>query len=73
MLAMINACVSHELRNPLNSIKALNIETKHILNLIDNFMDDKDITKNMLVKNMKNVLKKLKENVIIKESSVGFM
>ena len=24
-LSMINACVSHELRNPLNSIKAQNI------------------------------------------------
>ena len=25
-VSMINACVSHELRNPLNSIMAINIE-----------------------------------------------
>lgn len=29
-LAMINACVSHELRNPLNSIIAQNIEKQHL-------------------------------------------
>ena len=27
---MINACVSHELRNPLNSIIATNIEMAHL-------------------------------------------
>ena len=30
LLSMINACVSHELRNPLNSIIATNIEKKHL-------------------------------------------
>ena len=29
-LAMINACVSHELRNPLNSIIAQNIEKQYL-------------------------------------------
>lgn len=29
-LEMINACVSHEMRNPLNSIVAHNIEKKHL-------------------------------------------
>jgi len=29
---MINACVSHELRNPLNSIAAQNIEKESIYN-----------------------------------------
>jgi signal transduction histidine kinase len=29
-LALINACVSHELRNPLNSIMAQNIEKQHL-------------------------------------------
>ena len=29
---MINACVSHELRNPLNSIIAQNIEKHHLYN-----------------------------------------
>ena len=30
-LAMINACVSHEMRNPLNSVIAINIEKKSLL------------------------------------------
>ena len=29
-LNVINACVSHELRNPLNSIQAQNILKKHL-------------------------------------------
>jgi signal transduction histidine kinase len=29
-LSMINACVSHEMRNPLNSIIAQNIEKKEV-------------------------------------------
>ena len=30
VLSMINACVSHEMRNPLNSVIAQNIEKKEI-------------------------------------------
>ena len=30
LLEMINACVSHEMRNPLNSIIAMNIEKKEL-------------------------------------------
>ena len=30
VLSMINACVSHEMRNPLNSIIAQNIEKKEL-------------------------------------------
>lgn len=30
VLSMINACVSHEMRNPLNSIIAQNMESKHV-------------------------------------------
>ena len=30
VLEMINACVSHEMRNPLNSIIAQNLEKKHL-------------------------------------------
>ena len=33
-LELINACVSHELRNPLNSIRARNLEKKHLYNLL---------------------------------------
>ena len=30
VLSLINACVSHEMRNPLNSVIAQNIEKKEI-------------------------------------------
>ena len=33
---MINACVSHEMRNPLNSIVAQNIEKKHLYIKLEN-------------------------------------
>ena len=42
---MINACVSHEMRNPLNSIIAQNIEKQGVYSqmseLIDDFKKDK--------------------------------
>ena len=30
VLEMINACVSHEMRNPLNSVMAQNLEKEHL-------------------------------------------
>jgi signal transduction histidine kinase len=45
VLSMINACVSHEMRNPLNSIIAQNIEKKQIYadltSLVQNFKSEK--------------------------------
>ena len=35
VLEMINACVSHEMRNPLNSIIAHNIEKEHLYREIE--------------------------------------
>ena len=50
---MINVCVSHELRNPLNSISALNVEKKHLYELIEQYIRNEDFTKAALVKNFK--------------------
>ena len=33
-LSLLNATISHELRNPLNSIKARNMEKKYIFQII---------------------------------------
>lgn len=47
---MINACVSHELRNPLNSIIAQNIEKHHLYNEMTKLIEtyrEKDQTRNM--------------------------
>jgi signal transduction histidine kinase len=53
LLAMINVCVSHELRNPLNSISALNVEKRHLYELIEKYIRNEDFTKAVLVKNLK--------------------
>ena len=39
MLSLINACVSHELRNPLNAIIAQNINKECICRNIREFLD----------------------------------
>ena len=62
---MINACVSHELRNPLNLIKSNTIEQKYIYKLIDEYLQNEDFSKETLIANLKRVMKKLNENVNI--------
>ena len=63
VLTMINACVSHEMRNPLNSIIAQNIEKeelyKKILELKNQFISKKIKTKKFL-KEHDTIMKKLK-------------
>ena len=41
-LSLINACVSHELRNPLNSIMAQNIEKVNLYKEVGNIIDSLD-------------------------------
>ena len=60
---MINACVSHDLRNPLNSIKAMNIEKKYIYKMMEDALANEDISLKDLSKNLRITLKKLKENL----------
>ena len=57
ILAMINSCVSHELRNPLNSIKALNYEKEHLYTLIDEYIENEDFTKEMMISNLRIAMK----------------
>lgn len=40
VLGMINACVSHEMRNPLNSIIAQNIEKREIYQEMDSLIKE---------------------------------
>jgi len=39
-LSLMNACVSHELRNPLNSIVAQNIEKSRLYNEMEKMIDE---------------------------------
>ena len=52
---MINACVSHEMRNPLNSIIAQNIEKKHLYLKIEEKI--KKMKDKKIAKEMKKILK----------------
>ena len=70
---MINSCVSHELRNPLNSIKALNFEKQHLYCLIDEFIENEDFTKEMMISNLKIAMKQLHKNVQNQNNSSNFM
>jgi signal transduction histidine kinase len=63
LLAMINSCVSHDLRNPLNSIRAMNIEKRYIYKLIDKMLQNEDISRDDLIRSLKKSLSKLIENV----------
>jgi signal transduction histidine kinase len=56
---MINACVSHELRNPLNSIRANTTEQKYLYKLIDEYLQNENFSKETLITNLRNVMKKL--------------
>lgn len=72
---MINACVSHEMRNPLNSIVAHNIEKRHLyMKLVDVFQDileeiPETSNAGRLVKKCKGIIKKLNEGLKVQESS----
>ena len=54
MLSMINACVSHELRNPLNSIIATNVEKAHLYRELKTQLSlvkvDKDCCRDIIAK-----------------------
>ena len=72
---MINACVSHEMRNPLNSIVAHNIEKKHLylklssvlVMLIDEVAPGTLASK--LIEKSQMIVNKLNEGLRVQESS----
>ena len=76
VLSMINACVSHEMRNPLNSIIAQNIEKeemyKKIQELTNQFISKKIKTKKFL-KEHDTIMKKLKSGWKIQQSSANIL
>ena len=76
VLTMINACVSHEMRNPLNSIIAQNIEKeglyKDMLDLKTQF-EQKKIKARQYLKKHDIVMKKLKSGWKIQQSSANIL
>ena len=62
-LQMINACISHELRNPLNSIIAQNMNKEMLYKELENIIGYQGLKEcdNTIKKRIKGILKKLKE------------
>ena len=69
VLSMINACVSHELRNPLNSIIATNIEKKHLYMELKLMLNQEEINRDSCLE----ILKKLEEGNKVQEKSATMM
>lgn len=76
-LAMINACVSHELRNPLNSIIAQNIQKYHLYQklhkLIDQYKRYKRSDFDDFLQEISLILQTLNAGQKIQESSASIM
>ena len=76
VLSMINACVSHEMRNPLNSIIAQNIEKeaiyKEISELVNQLKQKKIDTPKFLSKH-DALMKKLKSGWKVQQSSANIL
>ena len=72
-LSLLNATISHELRNPLNSIKARNMEKKYIHQIIKDILLKEDQDNHNLRSKIKTLVLKLQEGQKVQESSCQLM
>jgi signal transduction histidine kinase len=71
-LGLINACVSHEIRNPLNSIIASNVERKFLYKQINKLVNK--ISGNYSIQaELKSILGELKKGRKVQQSSADLM
>ena len=68
-LSVINACVSHELRNPLNSISAQNVLKKHLYARLKAVKVENIFTKQLI----DEILDELDKGLAVQESSSELM
>lgn len=66
---MINACVSHELRNPLNSIIATNIENSHLYKELNLYLSREEVNRDKCLQ----ILGKLEKCNKVQEKSATLM
>ena len=73
--SMINACVSHELRNPLNSIVAKNIEKQALYEELRRLLKtfDKDVQISYEFNQCLQILDQLEQGKKVQENSTEFM
>jgi len=71
-LQMVNATVSHEMRNPLNSITSQNLKMRELLLLVKGLMASKMQMRN-LKKEMRLLLDEFDESLTIQDSSIKML
>ena len=73
LLTMINATVSHELRNPLNAIVAFNDQKEHLYNKLEKIINSEALNPNEKITKTNEILIKLREGKNIQQSSTKLM
>jgi signal transduction histidine kinase len=71
LLSLINACISHELRNPLNSIIAFNIQKKELYGRLQELMKNK--LDRATQKEFQKVISKLNKSLKDQDASSNLM
>ena len=69
---MINASISHELRNPLNAINAINIELKNNLKKLKE-LSKSDIDIELAKSKIAQIVKESETSIAVMDSSSKFM
>jgi len=72
-LSLINACVSHELRNPLNSIIAQNIEKAKLYEELETLIDSFQGDTNKFKSKLRRINNRLMAGKKVQESSANLM
>jgi signal transduction histidine kinase len=71
---LINACISHEMRNPINSLHSQNMNMKTILTNLQRVLDAKNIcTYKRLYKEISVVKNEIQESVKVQHSSTQIL
>ena len=69
LLTLINATVSHELRNPLNSITAINIQKEMLYQQLEDIINDHTLTQKQISSKLKPILIKMRQGKNIQQTS----
>ena len=67
LLSLINATVSHEMRNPISSIKSQCLQLKMLINKI------KELLSNTKITSIKKLKKKLRKIIVELEDSLSIL
>ena len=72
-LTIINATVSHELRNPLNAIIALNLEKDELYSNLDSLLNSQVLKPHVIIQRAKIISKKLKTGQKVSKSAASLI